>query len=250
MIGKFSFLLVILGIIAATYSAKKNTPATSPCYCDTLATKMLVTSKTFNRLPAYDTSSFERDSFYYQDSAVNRMLWYRDVENTDTTKFTRLWNDYFLDNYHADHQDFIQYYQGKKDVELAFQFGPNMNLWAYHIFVVKKIGCCYLLTRSYFRHARFTYKAWSVIDKPKLDSLFTLLGKINTLDASKKAGSRYCGYFADNRHHKSYYIEFEKEMQAASSEDGKKTFQVPKKEVQDLYDFIDKNIGWIISYRI
>src|SRR5690606_825443 len=121
-------------------------------------------------------------------------------------KLTNLWNDYAPNNYHASHLDFIKNYQGKKDIELAFQFGPNGDLWAYHTFVIRKVGCCYLATRSYFRHARFTGKSYAILDKPQLDSLFSVINEQNILPLDTTETFDYCGYFLDNRNKKSFYI--------------------------------------------
>lgn len=215
--------------------------------CDTLKTKQLITNKNFNQIPEYDSRSFPRLDFYSLDSNINRMLWYRDIENTDTTKFTTLWNDYHPANYHAWHHDFLKYYKGKKDIELAFQFGPNDDLWAYHTFVVKRIGCCYLVTRSYFRHARFTFKAFSIIDETKLDTFYSLLKKINTSNVPDSESFSYAGYFADNRNKKTFFIDFEREIRGEKDVNG---WAPPKFEIQELYDFVDKKINWTKTYGL
>ena len=142
---------------------------------------------------------------------LNTILWYRDVESPDTTKFTKYWNAYVPVNYHADHYDFIEYYKGKPAVDLAFQLGPNGDLWGYHIFVAKNIECCYLLTRSYFRHARFVYKAYAVLTAAQLDSLYSILEPIEKSKVNEKGSTfAYRGYFVDNRHNKTFFIDFEK----------------------------------------
>lgn len=217
------------------------------CDCDTLQTKEIVLNKNFNHISKYDTVAFAESDFYKLDSSINRLLWYRDIENIDTTKFTSLWNDYLPTNYHASHLDFVKFYKGRQDIELAFQFGPNRDLWAYHIFVIKKIGCCYLITRSYFRHARFTYKAYSIINNIQVDSLYSILKKINVQPVGGKEQFKYCGYFVDNRNMKNFFIDFEKETDNATGKtEGKKT----KKEVNDLYEFVDKKISWTKTYSL
>ena len=215
------------------------------CDCDILQTKQIVTNKNFNRVSQYDTVTFAKSDFYKLDSSINRALWYRDIENIDTTKFTNLWNDYLPANYHASHLDFAKFYSGRKDIELAFQFGPNMDLWSYHIFVIKKVGCCYLITRSYFRHARFTYKAYSIINPDQVGTLYSILEKINVQPIGDKEEFKYCGYFVDNRNKKTFFVDFENESEKAADES-----QKPKKEVNDLYDFVEKEINWTKTYSL
>lgn len=243
-------LLTCLYAVACLYysfsSPATSIPATG-CTCDSLQVKAIVTGKDFNRLPEYDTAAFHIDSFYKLDAHANRLLWFRDVENADSTRFTRYWNDYARANYHASHADFIKYYTKKKDIELAFQMGPNMDLWAFHIFVAKKINCCYLLTHSYFRHARFTHKSYTIIDRKKLDSLYTILGKINCQQAGSTYVPGYAGYFVDNRNNKTFYINFDKEVDTLK---GSSSFydNPPKKEIKALYDFLDNHFHWIKTY--
>lgn len=229
---------------STTDNSHSDAPA---CDCDTIQTKNIVTNKSFNRIPQYDTFIFAKSDFYKLNTIVNRDLWYRDIENIDTTKFTNLWNDYSPFNYHASQLDFVNFYTNKKDIELAFQFGPNMDLWAYHIFVVKKIGCCFLVTRSYFRHARFTYKAYSIINTKQVDSLYSILSKVNTQPVGQKEEFKYCGYFVDNRNGKQFFIDFEKETEKVSPNNGE---QQPKKEVMALYEFVDKKINWTKTYNL
>jgi len=226
-------------------ASKKTMPP--DCPCDTSSEKKVIANRNFNRIIEYDTILFRQDSFYSVDSSVIRMLWYRDVENTDTTKFTSLFDAYSPTSYFASHADFIKYYSGRKNIEMAFQFGPNGDLWAYHIFIIKKIKCCYLVTRSYFRHARFTYKAWALINGKKLDSLYSILDKIRISPAAEKEMYAYRGGFVDNRHEKTFFIDFEKEREPL---DSNSTGSKPKIEIRDLYDFVDEHIGWIKTYSL
>jgi len=214
------------------------------CACDTLEVIKTIRDKNFNRISEYDTSSFSRSEFYKLDSVDNRRLWFRDVENVDSTKFTALWNDYARNNYHASQLDFVHFYEGKKDILLAFQLGPNMDLWAYHIFVVKKVNCCFLITRSYFRHARFTYKAYSILDDRHLDSLFSILKRVNRQSVSAEEEFKYRGYFMDNVNKEKYFIDFEKEITLGATEEDTK----PKGEIRDLYEYLDKQIAWRKTY--
>jgi len=239
-------LIAGLGIILSCSTPENPKSFVQDCDCDTLQTKNFVTNKYFNRIAKYDTSSFAKEEFYELDSSINKMLWYRDIENIDTTKFTNLWNDYFPANYHASNLDFVKFYQGKKDIEIAFQFGPNMDLWAYHIFIIKKVGCCYLVCRSYFRHARFTYKAYSIINGKQLDSLYSVINDIHIQKIIDREEFNYCGYFVDNRNSRKFFIDFEKEIEKNKEHEE----QQPKKEVKALYDFIDKKIVWTKTYGL
>lgn len=204
----------------------------------------MITDKNFNRIPKYDTTTFKIKDFYELNKDENRKLWYRDIENIDTTKFTSSWNDYVRSNYHASHLDFIRFYENRNDIEIAFQFGPNMDLWAYHIFVIKKIGCCYLITRSYFRHARFTYKAYSIINKAQLDTLYSIIERTNKQSVTDNAEFNYSGYFIDNRNNRKFFIDFEKEILKINND------QEPKAEIKELYEFVDKKINWIKTYSL
>ena len=207
-----------------------------------------ILSKNFNRLAEYDTSSVAPDSLYGMSKEENRRLWYRDVENPDTSKFTKYWNAYVPTNYSADNYDFVNFYRGNSDVELAFQFGPNDDLWAYHIFIIKKIDCCYLVTRSYFRHARFTYKAYSVITPTQVDSLFSVLDSIDKSEIDEQDSSfAYRGYVVDNRHRENYFIDFEK--QVIVNKDNRRRSSEPNEKVKRLYDFVDNRIRWKATYN-
>jgi len=222
------------------------------CNCDKSVTEKIIKSKDFNKLPQFDDTLTDK-GFYSLSAVDNRALWYRDIESPEKTKFTNLWNDYAPNNYHASHLDFIKNYQDKKDIELAFQFGPNGDLWAYHTFVIKKVGCCYLATRSYFRHARFTGKKYAILDKPQLDSLFSVINEQNVLPLDTTETFDYCGYFLDNRNKKSFYINFDKSsIWTPVPNQADTTFkqQVPRPEINRLYDFVDEKIKWIKTYSL
>jgi hypothetical protein len=236
-------LLIFIFFCALTYKASFS--QSLPCGCDSLKAKAMITDKNFNRIPKYDTTTFKIKDFYELDKDENRKLWYRDIENIDTTKFTSSWNDYARSNYHASHFDFIKFYEDKNDIILAFQFGPNLDLWAYHIFVVKKIDCCFLITRSYFRHARFTYKAYAIISKTQLDSMYTVIEKTNKLALTDKEVFSYRGYFIDNLNKRKFYIDFENEILKTDNNE-----QEPKPEIIELYNFVDKIINWTKTYSL
>lgn len=240
-------LIVLTGLLSACSNAGRSKPGSISCKCDTLKAKEIITAKDFNRIPAFDTTAIFSSDFYELSEDTNRMLWYRDIENIDTTKFTPLWNDYAPFNYHASHTDFIKNYNGKPNIELAFQFGPGGFLWAYHTFVVKNIGCCYLITRTNFRHARFVYKAYSIMDGSKLDSLYSILGRINTRPTTDTVSQGYRGYFADNRNNRSFFIDFENEVEKAKSDT---VGPQPKKEINELYEFVDNKIDWRVTYSL
>jgi len=203
----------------------------------------IVSRREFNSIPEYDSSSFDIGKFYLDDS-INRVLWFRDVENKDPTRFTPLWSDYYPAAYHASHLDFVKHYKRKPNIELAFQFGPSRDLWAYHVFIIKKIECCYLITRSYFRHARFTYKAFAIIDERQVDSLYSILSKINKYPIGSGSANYYLGFFVDNRNKNSFFIDFEGVIVPPKIEK-----ETPK-EIQALYDFVDEGIDWKKTYSL
>lgn len=190
-----------------------------------------------NSIPEYDTISFEPKNLYSLSREENRRLWYRDVQNPDTTKFTRYWNDYVDVNYHANQQDFVTYFYSKKDIELAFQMGPNSDLWAYHQFVLRKLRNDYLLCHSYFRHARFTYKAYAVLDNNKVDSLFTVLNLLPRQNTDSVSWN-YTAFVADNRNKNKYRIELD-QLKSDTTVNNLNIF----------YDYLDKKIKWVETYK-
>lgn len=222
---------------------------TDDCNCDIKKVDSIIHSPTFNSLPTLD--QLDELGFSKLSADDNMKLWYRDVESPEKTKYTSFWNDYSETNYHASQLEFVKFYENKKDVELAFQFGPNGDLWAYHVFVIKKVDCCYLATRSYFRHARFTGKRYAIIDKVKLDSLFTVLSKQSTLAIGEQESQDYSGYFRDNRNNRSYYINFEKAQtwERTPNDTSIKTLTTPA-SINQLYDFVDKKINWKVTYSL
>jgi hypothetical protein len=128
---KKSIVYLVLAGLTLVFAFKpifKN----SDCQCDNAETEKIIKNKDFNRSPLFD-DTLSPKGFYSLSASDNRILWYRDIESPEKTLFTSLWDDYAPNNYHASHLDFIKYYLGKKDIELAFQFGPNRDLWAYHI---------------------------------------------------------------------------------------------------------------------
>lgn len=235
-------LTVLTVIFAFTPAFEKD------CICDKAATEKIIKSKDFNKIPKFDDVLIDL-AFYSLSATDNKTLWYRDIENPVKTKFTSLWNDYARNNYHASHLDFVEYYQDKNDIELAFQFGPNGDLWAYHTFVVRKINCCYLVTRSYFRHARFTDKRYAILDKPELDSLFSILDEQKVTQVDNVETIEYSGYFRDNRNNKSYYINFKKDQVWITDKQNTtiKRMEVSP-ELNKLFDFIDNRIQWTKTY--
>ncbi len=240
----FKAFILLSIILSIHYSSKGSrgsaTLPKQPCVCDTVRAKEILDQPGFNRMEIYDNNTFAPDSLYSLSAEENKELWYRDIQNPDTTKFTRLWNDYLPTNYHADHLEFLEYFENRSNVELAFQFGPNMDLWAYHIFVLRKLECCYLLTRSYFRHARFTYKAYSIVDEVKVDSLYQVINSTNRSEVDTTSNWSYSGYFMDNRMNRKFFIDF---MESVDSLSGN-----PTDEVLQLYDFVDNRINWKVTY--
>lgn len=242
--------LVMLAGALLVYSCKLDKPKSKPvaqCTCDTSAALLVINDSSFNRIGAYDTSSFTAQNFYELEPGINRQLWYRDIENTRATKFTTLWNAYYPANYYASQIDFLNQYCDRSDIELAFQFGPNHDLWAYHSFVVKKIACCYLVTRSYYRHARFNYKAYAFLNKQLADSLFAILDRTEKIPLDSLKSFGYSGFFADNRNRKEYYLDFERYFELRNNNDSTK---MKSTGFEQLFNFVDKEIQWRITYGL
>lgn len=218
------------------------------CNCDSNIVKRLIKRKDFNQILPFDNATFSNSKFYQLDSQTNRKLWFRDIENPTKTKFTALWDAYSQSNYYASPIDFLQYYENRNNIELAFMFGPNADLWAYHIFIIKKINCCYLITRSYFRHNRFTYKSYSILDGHKLADLYKIISNAHPkkIDSTKSYG--YCGYFMDNSNKRKYLIDFSTEV-IQEKDSSNIIHDKPKEEILTLYNFVDKEINWTVTYE-
>lgn len=241
-------ILITLTALTIIYAFRPEID--NDCNCDKAATETIIKSKDFNKLTQFDDTLTD-EGFYSLSAADNRTLWYRDIENPEKTKFTNLWNDYAPNNYHASHLDFVKNYQGKKDIELAFQFGPNGDLWAYHTFVIKRIDCCYLATRSYFRHARFTGKSYAILNKAQLDSLFNVLSEQKPQAIDTIETFDYSGYFVDNRNNKSFYINFENDqLWVPTKQDTAIKRMEVRPEIEKLYDFVDVKIKWTKTYSL
>lgn len=211
------------------------------CKCDSTSVLKIINSNDYLKIDKYDSPSFSPDSIYSLSAKQNRLLWFRDIESIDTTKFTKYWNDYRPDNYHADNSDFISYYSQDKDIELAFQFGPGGMMWTYHSFVIKKIDCCYLITRSSFTHARFRYKAYAFLSETQLNDFRKILEPFSTDPAPlKEEEYGYHGHFIDSKRDKPYIIDFDNEIDENSNE--------PTQAVMSVYKFVDDSIKWIDTY--
>jgi len=212
------------------------------CKCDSTSVLKIVRSDDYLKIDKYDSPSFAPDSLYSLSAKQNRLLWFRDIESLDTTKFTKYWNDYRPRNYHADNSDFIDYYSKDKEVELAFQFGPGGMMWTYHSFVVKKIDCCYLITRTSFTHARFRYKAYAILDKNQLKKLRAVLEPFANNPIPIKEEYGYHGHFIDSKKDSPYFIDFENEVDKKNNQ--------PNKKIQSVYTFVDDTIRWLETYGV
>lgn len=248
------YLIIILIAISVGCSIKPV--SNNNCNCDRDLTESIVKSKDFNRLPKYDDTLTGR-GFYNLPYDDNKALWFREVETPEKTKFTHLWNEYVPNHYIASQHSFIKYYKDKKGIELAFQFGPKDELWAYHVFVFRKIGCCYLATKSFFSHARFHDKLYAIIDKAKMDSLYSILAEQKTSNIEVIESYDNCGYFADNRNNKCFYINFIQDqiVETLWKDTSNTQFKAPdiqtqriRPEIEKLFDFVDNQIIWNVTY--
>jgi len=229
----------------AGFSCTDNSQASTHelnCKCDSISVLKIAKSNDYLKIDKYDSPSFSPDSLYSLSAVQNRLLWFRDIESIDTTKFTKYWNDYRPKNYRADNSDFISYYSKGKDVELAFQFGPGGMMWTYHSFVIKKIDCCYLITRSSFTHARFRNRSYAVLNEAQLRDFRKILEPFvkNPLPIKEEYG--YHGHFFDSKRSDPYFIDFENEIDKTSNE--------PTKEVMSVYNVVDDSIKWVDTYGV
>jgi hypothetical protein len=202
-----------------------------PCPCDSACLWKIVMDPMFGAMPADSL-----DNIYGLTREECRSLWFRDIESPDTSKFTRQFNSYFASSYYADNRDFASYYKGRKDIPLAFQLGPNMDLWAFHSFVARSIDSCYLLTHSYYRHARFTMKEFAFLDRAGLDTLRT---RLYALKSTSQDTSWYSLVVSDNAHNEQFF---------AGMGNREDVDSLVQKLRNQLYDHLDKVIAWRKSY--
>lgn len=231
-----SFVAGLFIVAACTHNVAGDTGEYADyCACDSTATRQLILSENYLK-GRHDDDAFLPDSLYSLSAEENRLLWFRDIESPDTTKFTEYWNDYVPKNYHADNTDFIEFYEDKEGVELAFQFGPGGMMWTYHSFVIKKVNCCYVITRSAFTHARFRYKAYALLTDEDMKKLRNVLAPFETTAIPHEEEYGYHGHFIDNLNQRTFFVDFENSGDAGSQ------------SIEALYHFVDDSIRWNSTY--
>jgi hypothetical protein len=236
-----SFCALILGLNFSCSSSVNNTADVDlPCKCDTAKVATIVRGRDYLFLTKYDQVSFAPDSIYTLPASENRLLWFRDIESLNATKFTPYWNDNEnSNNYYANNLDFINFYKNKRAVEMAFQVGPGGMMWSYHSFVIKKIKGCYLITRTSFTHARFRYKGYAFMSNKKLDEFRKLLKPFVKTRVPVKEKYGLQGHFTDNRNKNLFFINLEKQVDSLNR---------PNKKIMNFYDFVYDSIPWKQTY--
>lgn len=230
----------------------EKTLAMSNCDCDTLKAKATVFHKEFNNIPLFDTVNFLQQNFDTLPRNVKELLWFRDLENAIPTQFTSFWSSgRFTRIKDSDTTDkvvvsrekaFVDRYFNRQNIELAIELGPNMDLWAYHYFIFRKIENCYVVTHSYFRHARFTFKSYAIINETQLKSLFEILEKANVEDFVGQTANGYAGYFVDNRNKRNLFIDFQSKKNVRENQNNY------SEEIQNLFEYLDKKIAWNVTF--
>lgn len=248
-------LLLFFLILIIFYSFR--TESENTCNCNKALFEKIIHTKNFLDPPKFaDTLSTK--GFYKLTYDNNRSLWFSEVENPAKTPFTSLWNDYCPNNYHASNPDFVSYYKSKKNVELAIQLGPSDDMWKYTIIIIKKLDSCHLVTSSIFVHARFLAKSYSILNCEEFDTLLDLISKQKKQDIDSVKISDYCGYFADNKNSKYFYVNFEKDQiweriyhDTIPSEYPHPDIykQKERPEILELWNFIDNVIKWTYTYE-
>ena len=76
-----------------------------------------------------------------------------------------------------------------------------------------------------------------------MDSLHAAIARTNTQPVPDSASWNYSGYFMDNRNKKAFFIDFEKEINMDEKKES-------KKEIKDLFEFVDKKISWSVTYGL
>ncbi len=235
---RYSFLLSSLLLVLGSCSPKKK-PIPN-CQCDTL------NLRSNPGLSTRDTA-ITTEQFFELDDTINRRLWYHDIESTDSTRFTRLWDDYHEHNFHASHTDFKTNYKGSSRVELAFQFGPSGPLWSFYTFVLRKEQCCYVLTRSSFVHARFRYKAYTFPTEQQIDSLFGFIEALPHAQSNEENEAHMRATFVDNRNDDAFDVLLE---QYKYDKDGRQQSVPVDSAVIKLLDYVDRKMRWTESYPL
>lgn len=211
----------------------------APCVCDSACLYNVVTSPGFGGVSAWDDARISADTIYGSGDSLVRALWFRDIESPDTTRFTRSFNSYFRGTYSASAKDFINFYHGRRDVPLAFQLGPNDDLWAFHSFVVKPVDECYLISHSYYRHGRFTFKAFGFLDKGGLDTLREKLLAFTQWPLDTTERYYYELGICDNEKHVAL---------RSNMKEPEDTTSARSRTMHRLYDHLDHSIRWFHSY--
>lgn len=189
--------------------------------------------------------SLKESTFYALSEVESRVLWFSEIENPNRTEYTKLWLS-SSDIYHTSQKDFVKYYNNRTDIELAFQLGPHGVMWSYHLFIVKKIGCCYLITRTDNTHNRIHSKRYAILNQDEFKKLNNIINTQKTSPLDTVFTFSYCGYFIDNKNKKRFYIDFE--------QIGNDTLQIRKKNneesLEQFFNFIEKDIQWVETYSL
>ncbi|HPH23896.1 MAG TPA: hypothetical protein PLW32_08445 [Chitinophagaceae bacterium] len=239
----------LIGISILLFLQINNVQAQNKsCACDTVKTKAKVSNKNFSALPQFDKLSFTKKNFENLDQANKKVLWYRELECTDSTKFTRMWDDY--DNLSIKNNSpskFLNYYKTRKDIEIAVYLG--VDLWGGNwYFIFKKIGCCYLITKNYHdRTAKFAHKSYAIITQSTMDEINKL---INQMKVAPLPLSKYEALNNDEAepYHISAIINNKTHSQTIAANYESETVNRIK-ENEALFDFLDNQIYFTVTMQ-
>jgi len=241
-------LLIIFFISTSFLNVLNGQNSDKNCDCKKENIELLITKRNF----ALEIKTEE--DFYKLSKKKNRILWFDDIESPKPTDFTPNWDSYHKKNYHFSRKDFIKKYHNNEEIPIAFNIGPNWDLGAYTLFVVKKINDCYLLTLSYFRHSRFTYKSYSIISECQLDKLFSLLKNITKsfeLERDQNIDWDIDACFVDNRNNQIYFPKMYDSVESTELFEGKMTTFITdelNEKMKFFNDYLYKEINWIKTY--
>lgn len=242
-------LLIIIFIISSFLNVIIAQNSDKNCDCEKENIELQITKRNF----ALEINT--QEDFYKLSKKKNRILWFDDIESPKPTDFTPYWDSYHKKNYYFSRKDFIKKYQKNEEIPIAFNIGPSWDLGAYTLFVVKKINDCYLITLSYFRHSRFTYKSYSIITKSQLDKLFSLLKNLTKSFELKKDqnidwDTDAC--FVDNRNNQIYFPKMYDSVEITDLLDGKMTTfgtEELNENMKSFNDYLYNGINWIETYN-
>lgn len=231
-------------LILAYYSLSSCNENREYCFCNKQKIQDSISTLQTNDL-SVRIDSLKESKFYSLSKEESRVLWFNEIENPCKTEYTKLW---VSSNkvYHTSQRDFIEFYNNRQDIELAFQLGPNGMMWSYHLFIVKKIGCCYLIIRTDNTHNHVLNKAYAIVEQKELEELYNIINSQQSYLLDTTFTFSYRGYFIDKRNKRNFYMDFENIQKESNP-----LVKLNRNESLDsFFNYIEDGIPWTETYSI